>query len=470
MDIVDKRFSTEHSPVQKSQGLGVYVIIVAAVAALAGILFGYDTGVISGAILYIKPELKLLPVATGFVVSSVLFGALLGSLLGGRLADTLGRRKLLIITALVFVFGTLGSALAAGYWTLVFCRMIVGVAIGVASFVAPLYISEIAPPRFRGMLVSLNQLAITVGIVLAYLIDAYYADAKAWRWMLGIGVVPAVILLLGMLVLPRSPRWMVLKGFNREAKHVLQRLREGRNVDKEMAAIENSIENKKTDWRVLLAPWLLPAIVIAFGLAFFQQVTGINTIIYYSPKIFQYAGFHAASAAIKVSLIIGVVNVVFTIIALPIIDLWGRRPLLLCGLVGMGVSLCVLGYAFYIGDFGGMLKWMALGSMILFIASFAMSLGPIMWLVIAEIFPLEVRGLASSVAVAASWGFNMLVAQLFPSMLSGLGTSVTFYVFTAFCVVAWLFVFFVVPETKGVSLEEIEENLRAGKSSRRLGA
>ncbi|OGT53723.1 MAG: MFS transporter [Gammaproteobacteria bacterium RIFCSPHIGHO2_12_FULL_41_15] len=449
--------------------MGFYVMLVAAVAALAGILFGYDTGVISGAILFIAPHFHLSPAWTGFTVSAVLFGALIGSLMGGRVADYIGRRKLLIITAIVFLVGTIGSAWADNVWMLVLGRIVVGLAIGIASFVAPLYISEIAPPRFRGMLVSLNQLAITIGIVVSYLVNIYFAKAGAWRWMLGLGAVPALILLLGMLVLPRSPRWMVLKGFTKEAEAVLKKLRARTNVDQELSEIEHSIEGQTADWRMVFQPWLIPALVVAFGLALFQQVTGINTIIYYAPKIFEYAGFNTASGAISVTLIIGIVNVLFTIIALPIIDLWGRRPLLLCGLFGMGLSLCVLGYAFHMGAFGGGLKWMALGSMVVFIASFAMSLGPIMWLVIAEVFPLEVRGFASSLAVAASWGFNMMVALLFPIMLSDLGTAWTFYIFTAFCILGWFFVFFMVPETKGVTLEKIEENLRAGLPSRKLG-
>ena len=463
----DSRNST-HVDNQR-QPLGFFVVLVAAVAALAGILFGYDTGVISGAHLFYDKEFQLGDWLSGFAISSVLLGALLGSLIGGYIADSIGRRNLLIITAVIFLLGTFGSAVAPDVWVLIGSRVVVGLAIGVASFVAPLYISEIAPPRFRGMLVSLNQLAITIGILLAYFVDAYFASTGNWRWMLGIGAIPATVLLIGMLLLPRSPRWMVLKGYTNQAKEVLKKLRDNTNVDQELSEIEHSLQSENKDWRLLFKPWLVPALLVAFGLAMFQQITGINTIIYYAPKIFEYAGFNTASGAISVTMVVGVVNVLFTIIALPLIDLWGRRPLLLGGLIGMGLSLAILGFAFHLGVFGGALKWMALGSMMLFIASFAMSLGPIMWLVIAEIFPLEIRGLASSLAVALSWGFNMVVATVFPAMLSSLGTAITFYMFMASCIGGWFFVYFIVPETKGVTLERIEENLRKGLPSRRLG-
>ena len=259
---------------RQSSGIGMYVVLVASVAALAGILFGYDTGVISGAILFIAPHYHLSPWLSGFTVSSVLLGALVGSLLGGRVADYLGRRKLLIITSVVFLIGTFGSAMATGVWMLIASRMIVGLAIGVASFVAPLYISEVAPSKYRGALVSLNQLAITIGIVVSYLVNMHFAEAGDWRWMLGIGAVPAAVLLLGMILLPRSPRWMVLKGFNDEARKVLEKLREGQNVDKELQSIEQSLQSEKNDWRLLFQSWLVPAMLVAFGLAFFQQEIG----------------------------------------------------------------------------------------------------------------------------------------------------------------------------------------------------
>jgi sugar porter (SP) family MFS transporter len=454
--------------VEQKTPLSFFVVLTASIAAIAGVLFGFDTGVISGAILFIKTEFHLTPLMNGAVVSAVLFGALLGSMISGYFADYFGRRMLLIITALIFVVGTLLSATAPSVLILMLSRGVVGFAIGIASFTTPLYISEIAPPRFRGALVSLNQLAITIGILVSYGVDTYFAEAQNWRWMLGVGVVPAVILFCGMFFLPRSPRWMVLKGNKEAARKVLSDIRGIKDVSAELDEIQDSIQ-EKPNWRMLFRHWLMPALVIGVGLAFFQQCTGINTIIYYAPTIFQLAGFHSATIAILATAGVGVVNVLFTILALFLIDSWGRRPLLLIGLTGMCVSLVILSISFYVGGDSELLKWLALGSMVIYIACFAMSLGPIMWLVISEIFPLEVRGIGSSLAVSACWGFNLIVAVSFLTLINALGPSGTFLIFAVFSIAAIVFVHRLVPETKGVSLEHIETNLRAGIPSRDLG-
>lgn len=443
------------------------VVFIASVAALAGILFGFDTGVISGAILFISKEFQLTPLSNGLVVSSVLLGALLGSSISGRVADRYGRRHLLIITALIFIIGTIASAMASDMVMLVCARIIVGIAIGISSFVAPLYISEIAPIKHRGALVSLNQLAITCGIVLSYIVDYIFADSGAWRWMLGLGVLPAIALLIGMMYLPYSPRWLALRGFSDRARLILQRIRGTEDVEVELAEIHRSLAQEKANWRSLFQRWMRPALIVGLGLALFQQVTGINTIIYYAPTIFMIAGFKGAAAQILATMGVGVVNVVFTIISLPLIDKWGRRPLLLIGLTGMIISLAILSYTFHSATPE---KWLALASMILYIACFAISLGPIMWLVISEIFPLTIRGFASSLSIAASWGFNMIVALTFLSLVKTLGPGGTFLLYCIISILGWLFVYFMVPETKGISLEHIEVNLRAGKKSRELGA
>lgn len=445
------------------------VILVASIAAIAGILFGYDTGVISGAILYINDEFELTSWINGFVVSSVLFGALLGSAVGGRFADYFGRRKLLIVTALVFLVGTLETALAFSVPILILGRVIVGIAIGVASFATPLYISEIAPAEYRGALVSLNQLAITVGIVLSYTVDAYFAKHGGdWRFMLGSGIIPAVILFFGMFFLPKSPRWLIYKGKRDEACVILQRIRGRDNVSHELEEIEESIQ-RRTNWHLLLQKWLRPALFIGLGLAFFQQCTGINTIIYYAPTIFEMAGFRSAVVAIFATLGVGLANVLFTIITLPLIDKWGRRPLLLTGLTAMTLGLMGLGAAFYFGDQLEFLRWIALFSMVFYIAGFAMGLGPIMWLMLSEIYPLEIRGLGSSLAASTCWGFNMLVTLTFLAMTEFFGTSGTFLIYTLMCIIGLMFVAIFVPETKGVHLEQIERNLRAGVKAKDLG-
>jgi MFS transporter, SP family, galactose:H+ symporter len=448
-----------------SKGM-VYAISV--FAALAGLLFGYDTGIISGAILFIKRDFHLSSLQIEVVVSAVLFGALIGSGLSGRLTDLFGRRKVLVFTALIFIVGSLVTALARNVSFLIFGRILLGIAIGIGSFTAPLYLAEIAPRHIRGMLVSLNQLAITIGIVFSYLIDYYFSGEGRWSWMLGLGVVPAAILLLGTLFLPESPRWMALKGWEHKARLILQRIRIGENINKEFAEIQQTVQMEKGTHRLLFASWIRPILFISLGLSFFQQVTGINTIIYYAPTILQLAGFERAGGAILATLGIGIINVLFTIIALPLIDRWGRRPLLLLGLSGMFISLVVMGVAFYFPG-SATLRWVAVASMITYIASFAMSLGPIMWLIISEIFPLNIRGVGVSLAISASWAFNMLVALTFLTLIQFVGPSHTFWFYAFLCILGWLFVYFLVPETKDCSLEHIEQNLRLGLPSRKLG-
>lgn len=444
------------------------VYAISAFAALAGLLFGYDTGIISGAILFIKKDFYLSNFQVEMVVSAVLLGALIGSGLSGRLTDRFGRRKVLVFTALTFILGSLSTALAPNVNDLIVGRIVLGVAIGIGSFTAPLYLAEIAPQHIRGMLVSLNQLAITIGIVFSYLINYYFSSQGGWPWMLGLGIVPAAVLLIGTLFLPESPRWMILKGQEHKARTILQYIRSGEDINKEFVEIQQTVHMERGTHRLLFAKWVRPILFISLGLSFFQQVTGINTIIYYAPTIFQMAGFKQAGGAILATLGIGIVNVVSTIIALPLIDRWGRRPLLLLGLSGMFLSLAALGFAFYHPEFA-ILRWIAVVSMILYIASFAISLGPIMWLIISEIFPLNIRGVGSSLAISASWAFNMLVALTFLTCVQLVGASHTFWLYAVLCILGWFFVYFIVPETKDCSLEQIEHNLRLGRPSRELG-
>lgn len=446
----------------------IWVYTISVFAALAGLLFGYDTGVISGAILFIRQDFGLTSGLTEITVSAVLLGALIGSGVSGKVTDILGRRKVLIITALIFIVGSLSTAFAISVYWLVIGRIILGIAIGIGSFTAPLYLAEIAPFHIRGMLVSLNQLAITIGIVLSYVIDFSFADTGNWRWMLGLGVIPAVILFIGALFLPESPRWLVLRGWNHNACETLKSIRNTEDVSQELTEIVQSVGKEKGTRSMLFSKWMRPIILVSLGLSFFQQATGINTIIYYAPTILEIAGFHKATGAILATLGVGIINVAFTIIALPLIDRWGRRPLLLLGLIGMFISLAAMGVAFHFTELAS-LKWIAVGSMVLYIACFAMSLGPIMWLVISEIFPLEIRGMGMSAAVSVSWGFNMLVALTFLNLIDVLGASGTFWIYAGLSVFGWLFVYLMVPETKSCSLEQIENNLRLGKRIRDLG-
>lgn len=455
---------------EKHRSLKTFIIISACVAALGGLLFGFDTGVISGAILFITTEFKLSPLMNGLIVSAVLFGALLGSILSGRVADYFGRRGLLLALGVIFIIGTVLSALAPSVPFLVLGRVIVGFAIGISSFTVPLYLAELAPAKFRGGLVSINQLAITIGILVSYFVDLAFAGTANWRYMLIMGVIPAVGLLIGMIFLPESPRWLMLKGLHDKAKQVLDKVRTREDdIPAELQEIQKALNSEKGDWHMLLQPWIRPALIAGFGMAFLQQITGINTIIYYAPTVLQMAGFHQATGAIMATAGVGVINVLFTLMALPLLDKLGRRPMTLVGLIGMALGLGSLSFVFHQAAATGMLKWLALGSMLLYIACFAFSLGVMAWLIISEVFPLRIRGLATSLAIATTWGLNMIIAFTFLTLIQKLGASGTFLIYCVMCILGIIFVYFYVPETKNVSLEHIELNLLAGKKGRQLG-
>jgi sugar porter (SP) family MFS transporter len=444
---------------------GRFVTVIAALAAVAGFLFGYDTGVISGVIVLVKHEWRLSTALQSIVVSAVLVGAILGAAAAGKLADRYGRRRTLIAAAAVFFVGSLGTALAANTAWLIGGRVIIGVAIGFASSIAPLYIAEIAPPERRGSLVSLNQLAITIGILGSYAVDRAFADVdNGWRYMFALGVIPALVLGIGMLFVPESPRWLVRRGRFEQARHVLVRVVGRGRADQELADLQASVAGgERGSLRELLVPWLRPALIIGIGLMFFQQFTGINTVIYYAPTIFEMAGFDSAGAAISATVIIGVVNVVFTIVSLWLIDRVGRKPLLYVGLSGMSLSLVVLGVAFAEqAALGGSLRVVAVGSLVAYVAAFAVSLGPIAWLVMSEIYPLNVRGTAVGLATLSNWAFNFIVAVTFLLLIDGVGRSGAFWLYAGVGVLGLVFTRLYVPETKGVTLEDIEEHWRAG--------
>jgi sugar porter (SP) family MFS transporter len=446
----------------------LFVYLATAVAALGGMLFGYDVGVISGAILFVKKDFSLSPGLEEIVISSVLLGSLIGAIAGGVLADRWGRRRLLIITASVFGIGAIGAALSPDTGWLIVARILAGAAIGVASFVAPLYISEIAPVAIRGKLVSLNQVALTSGIVISYLIDYAFAGAGAWRWMFAMAVVPAAAFAIGLLFIPESPRWLVGRGMADKARAVLERIRAPGQVEAEFTQIQESAQQQKANWVELLSPVLRPAMVVGVGLAVAQQITGINTVIYYAPTIFKFAGLSSASVAILASVGVGVVNVILTVVAMQLIDRVGRRPLLLVSLAGMSLGLIVLGLAFKLPQLSGSLGWIAVTSLMLYVGSFAVGLGPVFWLILSEIYPLRIRGRAMSVGTVANWGANLIVALSFLTLTQVMGKSATFWLYGIVSIGAWLFAFFLVPETKGKTLEQIEAHWRAGKRPREL--
>jgi SP family galactose:H+ symporter-like MFS transporter len=446
-------------PATAKPGGRTFVYLAAAFAGLGGLLFGYDTGVISGAELFLENDFTLSTFALEVIVSGVLAGAAVGALAGGRLADLFGRRLLLIVTALIFAVGALICAAATSPAILIAGRIVVGLGIGLSSGTVPVYISEVAPADARGWTVSLFQLAITLGILLAYIVDYAFSKSEAWRWMLGLAVVPAAIFAIGMYFLPESPRWLAHRGDLARARAVLARIRNTPNVDAEFAEIEQSLaqSTEHGNWRDLLSANLRPALVVGIGLAIFQQVTGINTVIYYAPRIIQSAGVSSASGAILATAGIGVVNVLMTIVSMWLIDRIGRRPLLLTGIAGMIVSLGVLGWAFHSSVSSESLSRLAVISMMVYVASFAISLGPIFWLLIAEIYPLRVRSSSEGLAATFNWGSNLLVSLTFLTLLQGMGAPRTFWLYGAFAIGAWIFSYRLVPETKGRTLEQIEQ-------------
>ena len=450
------------------------LLFIPMIAAFAGILFGFDTGVISGAILYINHAFALTTGMTSIVVGMVLLGAFTGALLSGKMTDHYGRKVMLLFDAALFVFGTLISALAPDITTLIVGRYIVGFAIGIASYTAPLYIAEIAPLKYRGALVSLNQLTVTIGIFISYVVDYYFSlsGTEQWRWMLGAGVVPAALLFLGVLFLPRSPRWLVTKGKLTLALATLRKIRHEHEhiIRKELEHIKKSCGQEKDSWTVLTNKKIRPAFYIAAGLAVIQQITGINTILYYAPTIFKYAGFESKSTAILATMGVGAVFVLSTIAALPFIDRLGRKPLLYIGMGIMAFGLACLAWSFHgHNSQSGGATYLAVFSMMFYIVGFGISLGPIMWLMIAEIFPLRARGMGSSIATCINWGANWFVAITFLFLINHLGARGTFELYCVITLLSLIFVYAYVPETKGVSLEQIEENLYNGLPARELG-
>ncbi len=441
----------------EGQGRG-FVYVAAGVAALGGLLFGYDTGVISGAELFLKEQFTLSTFALEVIVSGVLAGAAVGALVGGRLADVFGRRRLLIATAIIFAAGAIVCAEAVAPWMLIVGRIVVGLGIGLSSGTVPVYISEVSPPESRGWTVSLFQLAITVGILLAYVVDYAFSRVQGWRWMFGLAVVPAAIFAVGMFLLPESPRWLARRGQMANARTVLARIRGTADVDEEMRAIEVTLSDAGEHGTLsdLFAASVRPALVVGIGLAVLQQVTGINTVIYYAPIIMQSAGISSASGAILATAGIGLVNVFMTVVSMWLIDRVGRRPLLLVGTAGMAITLGVLGMAFQGSTRSTASTWLAVASVMAYVASFAISLGPIFWLLIAEIYPLKIRSSAEGLAATFNWGSNLVVSLTFLTLLQVMGASRTFWLYGLLAVASWIFCFYLVPETKGRTLEEIE--------------
>ncbi|TDY51121.1 sugar porter (SP) family MFS transporter [Alicyclobacillus sacchari] len=428
--------------------------------ALGGLLFGYDTGVISGAILFIRQTLHLNSFDQGFVVSAILIGAIIGSAVSGPLTDKMGRKKVVLIAALIFCIGAIGSALTPSTGVLILFRIVLGLAVGIASTMVPMYLSEMAPTEIRGALSSLNQLMIVIGILLAYIINYVFAPSGQWRWMLGLAFVPGAILFIGMLFLPESPRWLLKHGREDQAREILTYLRKGRGVEEELSDIRRANELETGGWSQLKEKWVRPALWTGIGLAVFQQFIGCNTVIYYAPTTFTDVGL-GSSAAILGTVGIGSVQVIMTVIAVRLIDRVGRKPLLVSGSIGMALSLLLLGFIHMAFGNSAAAGWTTLIFLAIYIFFFSISWGPVVWVMLSEIFPLGIRGAGMAVGAVANWASNLVVSLTFPPLLKAVGISWAFIIYGVFGILSVIFVIANVKETKGRSLEQIEFDLRS---------
>ena len=446
-----------------------FVYTAVAIAALGGLLFGYDTGVISGAILFVKNDFSLSPTMEELVVSAVLIGAVVGAAAGGALTGRFGRRSMIILAGGVFTLSAIATAFAPTVGWLIGARVASGVGIGIASFISPMYIAELVPAKVRGSLVAVNMLAITTGIVVAYLVDYAFSASHGWRYMFGLAAVPSIGLVLGMWWLPDSPRWLISRSKVDEARKVLQRVRTTADVSAEIEDIQRSMSKQgKGGLAGLLEPSLRMPMIVGLGLATFQQITGINTVIYYAPTIFKFAGISAAGPAILAGAGLTMVMWCFHVLSIFLIDRVGRRPLLLTGVAGQIVGLAVLGAAFQFSQLASYKSEVAIGGLLVYVACFAFGLGPIFWLLISEIYPLKIRGIAMSAVTVTNWATNLLVAISFLTLVALLGRAGTFWLYGLVAIGAWVFVHRLVPETKGKTLEQIEAQWRSGKGPNRF--
>lgn len=441
------------------------VYLIASIAGIAGLLFGFDEGVIAGALHLLRAEFGISPLAEGIMTATVPLGAVGGALIGGWLARPVGRRKLLLGAAFLFVVGALMSALAPSLIMVCVARLLLGLAIGVAAMIAPLYISETAPARIRGMLVSIYQLAITLGILGAYLVGYTFSDS--WRAMFAAGIVPGAALLIGIAILSDTPRWLVLRGRREEARAVIARTQSlpigHQQVSAELSAIEDAAQEDLAQgtWRDLFGPVARPALIVGMGLFLLQQLSGINAVIYFAPTVFRLSGFDSTSTQMLATVGIGVVNVLVTVLAMGLIDRIGRRKLLFIGFAGAALSLGLIAAAAATGSPD--LQILALIGLVLYVASFAISIGPLPWVMMSEIFPLHLRGPGMSAASITNWVFNFIVVLTFPVLVATIGLAGVFSIYALVCVAGVIFTARLVPETSGISLEDIEKHLKGGK-------
>ena len=446
---------------QENQKLNMkYVTLVSMVAAIGGLLSGFDTAVVAGAIGFMKQHFDLNEMQVGWAVSCLIIGCIAGAASAGVVGERFGRKKTLITAAILFIIGSIGAAIPDTFNQYIVFRMIGGVGIGITSTLCPLYNAEIAPAKYRGRLVALNQLATVTGIFLVYFTNLWIAGlgdeawgiTTAWRWMFAFNVIPGTLFLVLLFVVPESPRWLIKHGKAAQALPILLRIHGETLAKQEVLDIKASFKEVNSSIRQLFSPGIRIALIVGVGLAVLQQVTGINAVMYYAPEIFKETGAGTDAALIQ-TILVGLINFLFTILAIWLIDRVGRKVLLLIGSSIMTISLAVIGLAFHSGNTSGPI---VLIFILVYVAAFAISLGPVVWVLISEIFPNRIRAKATAIASMALWLGNYVVSQSFPPMLASAGPAITFWIFGVLSLVTFVFTWRIVPETKGKSLEDIE--------------
>jgi sugar porter (SP) family MFS transporter len=430
---------------------------VSFIAGLGGILYGFDMGVIAAALIYVRDSFHLSTVMQEVLVIAVLIGVMIGALVGGAVADRIGRRKTLVWGAILFILGSILAPLSPNVYVLFVARALLGIAVGFTSVTAPVYVSELAPPQSRGMLIGLYQFALTSGIALADLVGYWFAASQGWRWMFAFGLVPAVLFLFMVLTVPESPRWLFAQNRLAEAESVLKSYTDEAGATLLLEDIRVSLMTKmERRWSALWSPAVRGSLLIAAGFMVLIPATGINAILYYGPQIFSLAGIGSNKSAIFATLLVAITNVLATVIALVLVDRLGRKPLLYAGLGGMTVALFVLSFCFHQqAQLGPSLGKIATACLMFFITCYAFSIGPIAWIIVSEVFPLRVRGRGVAAATLSFGTSNFLISLTFLSLLKAAGTSLTLIMYGAFCILTLFFVRFVIPETKGRELESI---------------
>lgn len=462
----------QQSSTSARQPVEPLVKVIAFIATLGGLLFGYDTGVIAGALLFMKDELHLTALSTGLVTSALILGSAFGAITAGRFADRLGRKKIILLLAVIFMVGSLGCALAPTAHIMIGMRFVLGLAVGGAAAIVPVYIAEIVPANRRWQFVTLQELMIVSGQLLAYssnaAINEIWGGAETWRWMLGVACVPAVILWGGMLFLPDTPRWYAMHGRFSEARDVLKRTRQSRHVDKELTEIRKAVaplEEKHARRKKTISSWMKRLVALGMGIAMIQQLSGINTIMFYAPTMLKATGM-GTNVALIATIANGVISVLMTFVGILLLSKFGRRPLLMTGQIGCTCMLTLIGAVSYFmpetvgGDPNMLRSWMVLAGMLLFLCFQQGALSPVVWLLLSEMFPMRIRGMATGISVFAMQMTTFTITLAFPLLLDRFGLSMSFALFAVIGIAGGVFVVLFAPETQGKSLEQLEKHFK----------